>query len=323
MRRTLVLLVGLAACGPQVELGEEGTGSAASTSPSSSDGPTTASASDSTTGPVADEMTGAPGCGGECIEPPEGPWRGPLSIATVEEPGSVSCPAEYPQAIATFGHTLIDLDAPCECRCSSPLPSDCVAALSLYEGAGCGGASIVEEVGPACAVVEGGASMLLEPPLRTAGCEPWNYPPNSNWDLHTVLCEGQLSATCEGAGQCAPAPGLDGRVCWWAAGELECPAGLPERMVVYSAVEDHRTCADGCMCSGMPTCSGGVTVHESCEEEPPKRPPLLPGECLDVTEPSAITPDFSIDGGCSPSPRSVPVMGEIVEDAPQTLCCTG
>ena len=320
----LVLVLVLAACGPAVDVGEAGTGSAGSTATeTAADG--ASEASGGVTGTSAEGSTGEgpAACGGVCFEPPGDPWRGPVSIATVEDPSSVSCPSGYPQSIATFGHTLINGDEPCECRCSPPSGASCSAPLAIHDAPGCGGEPVAGTIEFGCTLVESGGSVELGTPSHTEACEPWSQPPNSDFDLHTVLCEGELSPTCEGGGACAPAPGLDGRVCWWAPGEAECPPGLPERLVVYSAVDDQRSCAEGCACAGSPMCTGGVLVHESCDEMPPKRAPLLlPEDCRDLAGPVALTSDFGITNDCTPTVPSVPVTGEFYEDAPQTLCCT-
>lgn len=323
MRMILALSLSLAACGPGLATTESSDGSDDAGSSVSVSASGSSASGSSASGSADDSGPGVDGCDGLCITmaDPGDPWRGPVGIATVEDITWSECPSGSPSGIAKFGHQLVDSDEPCACTCALPSPLACSAPVAVHEAAGCEGEVSPTSVGRACLLVEG-ASIRLEPPALDETCAPGASLPSASYDLFTALCEPESTPSCGGGGRCVPTTGLDDVVCWWAPGELECPPELPDRRIVYSATDDQRTCAEGCGCTGTPTCAGVVVPHESCREAPPEPEPLLPGDCIDLAGPLALWSDFEIEGECTPMIPSVPVIGEVLEDAPQTLCCT-
>lgn len=323
--RHCALLAALAGCGPHVNAGDSDEDSSGAQVSGTIGDEDTSAGSTLTTDTADGSDDSPPGCPGTCVELPGDPWRGPLAMRTHDTLLGVPCPTAYPMSIATFGTVLVNTDAPCECQCTTPNASACSAELGGYLDEACGELLASGPVQGECTevVLDTATAVQLGPIELGEGCEAFAVVPNSEFAAQVQLCEPTTASTCSDGSACAEVPDaeFEPRVCVWQAGEQACPPGFDDARIVYSATDDQRTCAPGCACEGSPICTGDAVMHVDCDRDGLAGTALEEGECAPASGTIAMTPRFEVEGQCAPTGATTPVMGDIFEDAPQTICC--
>lgn len=188
-------------------------------------------------------------------------------------------------------------------------------------------------------VGQGPASMLVEPlALTERGCKPPDpLPPkgdDSSWRTFARACRGFGFSPCLDPGMlCVPTaepPPQGFSQCIFQKGELECPAGYPNRHVFYDDIEDSRRCS-ACWC-GPPeggVCSSNVSLFLDASCSAPQTTAFLDSlspQCLSplgglgtaLGSKEATSPVYT-PGSCEPMGGEP--LGSVELTGPSTFCC--
>jgi hypothetical protein len=157
--------------------------------------------------------------------------------------------------------------------------------------------------------------------------------PSPTWAQSLSACGGEpIDAACaEPTDTCVPQPAnpfAEG-VCVVRSGDMECPAGYPNKSVYHRMFEDTRDCPDVCSCTATgATCSVDVQRHNAlgCNSFNPTTVNVESGVgqvCVvsGATIQSAEIQSVQVDdaGACTPGAASL--TGEATPSDPVTVCC--
>ena len=297
------------------------------------------------TGTTADDVEGSGSgsdgggpCGaGICVQsPPEG-WFGP--IVRFDNDGTQTAPAcggGWPDAAFTLLGGYVDPGpAQCgACTCGVDVAALCSVAGYRTEG------SETCEFDDAFQLAD--VDTCYEHALAEGSLWLWaftdNAPichadftseiPEATWMLEVTGCRGaEPDEACDDAGrQCVPEvpEGFTNNVCIFANGDLDCPSGdYTEKTVLYSSVEDTRTCGQ-CMCGEPPAggCTGDFEIFasEDCSGDAAQSLPENGGCTGALSSVGSLRFDYDGPSECevslAPGPAgSIAPVGEI------TYCC--
>ncbi len=288
-------------------------------------------------------------------------WSGPLVQATVLAGEEVpACAGAYDQPLGDF-FSDIQTSGSCDCECGTASGLDCTdATIQAWDGSdGSCEMNVCEVVNGGCV----GDSMQIPPLANATTCSPLPSsfrnadriraasfgnltggscaPATTNDSLDAafasqhLFCEAEQSATCGAEESCAPLLEEPGQLCIAQVGEYECPSGdFTEREIVFSGIDDQRSCgAASCSCS-TPTgsCGGEINIRSGND--------ITCGSILDTLEPSSgpfggnanlcdgtasanniqFFPNLS-NRSCGASGEG-DVVGEAIGLGATTICCT-
>jgi hypothetical protein len=266
-----------------------------------------------------------------CYVVPDG-WDGPYAL--VEE--RVNCPALLPDVKLTRSTDLLAPLATCRCTCGAPNGGSCGGRLEMQTSSACGGScsgsarALPLNDCQSASSCDGAAgryarvfSVVDSAPTCAAGSVTVEGPPFA-FGRNVRACGTALPPVreaCAEGRRCAPSNVATG-LCITRAGDLDCPAEYPSRVLTHRTAEDQRRCGS---CTCAPTnvaCAGRFFVGTSkanCESNVGIESP--PTGCIDFG--SAGQAKFiggTLAATCAPA--SPPVLeGAVVGVDPLTVCC--
>ena len=302
---------------------------------------------------------GSSSCSGECVPAlPLGGWEGPSLLWLGPEGMEPACPEQAP-VVAYQGHDGL-LAAPISCgacACSTPVGS-CALPLSLTASSThCGDSSGVTSsfngpaawdgactdkdcIGqpPACTQSLSAQSLTAAPLVLTEqGCTPTTLVPQdlgtASWSTAALACRGMPTKGfgCDDPGQiCAAfATPPEFTMCLYHEGEASCPDSYPVKHVVYTGVDDQRTCSDcACGAPGGGLCTGTLNVFkdEACSVPLLSDPLSSSGPaCFDLVPAGLPLGSKTVEalayqeGSCMPSGGEA--LGAVEAPLASTFCC--
>ncbi len=299
-------------------------------------------------GGVAGATGGAPSGGGSggtvsnactsqgniCLPVVPAGWEGPIALeAGASAPAP--CGGDYPTS-ATADILYANLQAPpatCDCKCATPATASCptatVSVVNLCSNPPTKVADLNE--GSVCTPISVPAVQWIHAVgnLVTSSCQP--QPSETvtpvSWGIQARACGGATlgaAGTCTGSEVCAPPLPADTQSCALKTGDLACPAGYPNKQLLYSRALDTRACTT-CSCgatSGTCTGAGVITFHSKADCSDPHARSVSLGECSvnNITSPYAqFSSGTPSNVGCPPSGGTP--TGAATPDQPVTLCC--
>lgn len=323
----------------------------ATTGAATGDTGTTTTPVDPTVDPSADSSTDSPTDGGStthepavcdeathlCVPAAPLGWLGP--VAVLENPSddaTPTCAGDYPSfSMEVFGDLQAQA-AECDCDCGAPNNATCsTITVERDDDVSCG-------VGPLQTWQLGGCSNSIGGPAGnywraraqvsggTCTAMPTVDVPPAGFTTRLTACGLAVVDVggCAGDDRCIPAPAepLDGRVCIWQPGDLQCPeGGWTARSVLHEGLADNRGCsACGCgmaqgSCTGSvlatnTSCGAGATAFESIS---------LNAACEQV---SFQVTSMGVSGNPTPSnptctPWNSSPVGAADPVSPITVCC--
>ncbi|MEM6296632.1 MAG: hypothetical protein AAGA54_35525 [Myxococcota bacterium] len=317
-----------------------------------SSGDSSSSTSDTDTDGADSSSTGASGlCPAThvCLDDPPKGWSGPVALqsapfdAKTPEAEPPECGTQYPDADASGFEGLLAEPAACSCSCGNANGAACDTSTTLRFWGTDGGCSegvpqAINIFAASCnqlpSELPGNGSYTVEPILAVGGaCPPTTETvvEPAQWTSNVTACSGGTvieDAGCAEGRSCTPLPeSTDAPLCIWQEGEHECPPAFDEARMVFSDVEDGRSC-ETCSCSAPNGLCDDAVVSlwsgATC---------LLPGagvldanaECND-TGTANVARAASLNAGqatsfCTPSDPAP--SGEAVGTDPVTVCCAG
>jgi len=297
---------------------------------------TTSETAESTTG--AD--TGAPVCDPatrRCVPAVPAGWDGPVALVENAADEEVpSCGASFP--LFAF-EALTDLEveaAECDCECGAPNNATCATpTVQRKNVVNCGAAPNASWLVNACSnLVTGATGQYWRATSQVNGgtcvATATNIVSPAGFETRITACAstGGDALGCEADESCIPSPDapLDGRVCVWQAGDLQCPAGdWTARQLIHQNLDDDRGCSP-CACgTATGACTGSVGVRNlQCGAQTPVTSASLSigAACQQVNFSvfSAGTPSVTPSNPTCAAANSTPV-GDADPVEPITLCC--
>jgi hypothetical protein len=300
-------------------------------------------------------------CGESCVAAAPIGWNGPVARSVGAEGEAPSDCGDVFSVDLGLASTEIIQEGSCGCSCGDAAGLSCSPAfLKEWESseASCElkqcdviGGDCVESVQTvplnSCLEI---SFVMRDFPILTAnfghfvggscGAPTANGELSSHLGAQTRLCKiPEVSEDCGEDGVCAPAlpDGFDEELCIVREGEHSCPllGGYSERTLLYTGVEDQRTCdADSCSCA-VPSgsCGGQVKLHSDGNVTNPcgttlatiqgSTSPFNSGNLCQATPATATTVSYSVDlsgRSCSAS-GDAGIAGESVGTGTRTLCC--
>ncbi|XXX81291.1 hypothetical protein WMF30_21255 [Sorangium sp. So ce134] len=146
--------------------------------------------------------------------------------------------------------------------------------------------------------------------------------------------DAQAGQGCNVGRVCVPKPPapFEGGLCIAKDGDNACPPGAyTERHVLFTDIEDDRSCKDDCACGepSMGTCPTTITLYSDDRTDTctTRLIDLQAGGCEDlegnptIVGRKAMSPGAPTGGACAPSGGTA--TGEARGAAPRTFCCQG
>lgn len=218
-------------------------------------------------GPLCDPATH------RCVPAAPAGWDGPVALfENAADAATPTCGEGFPLFAFEAFTDLEVAAAQCGCTCGPPNNATCATPTVQRKNAvNCGVApdsswlvsvcsnSVAGPTGQywrAISQVNGGTCMAM----------PTNIVPPAGFETRITACAaaGGDALGCEGDESCIPSPEapLDGRMCVWQAGNLQCPAGeWSSRQLLHESLDDDRGCSQ-CACGNATgACTGSVTVR--------------------------------------------------------------
>lgn len=198
----------------------------------------------------------------------------------------------------------------------------CTGSIGTYSVPTTTGCSMQGAGGAVNSVVVSGVATVdatcdVEP--QVLPLEPWA------WQQSALVCHvPNTLATCDG-GVCVPdAPG-GFQLCVYQEGDRSCPMEYPNRELIFTDVEDTRTCTCGpSSAMALGTCGVEVSLHSNPNCSEPVGT-ATPTDCTSTLVPSTTVASMraTLDGTtsttCSASVASS--LGGVSGISPFTVCC--
>jgi hypothetical protein len=329
---SVLLLVGVAACGS-----DESDGTSSTTG--SGGGETTASSSSAATGSSSSAQTTGTGavCEGTCVPAAPAGWEGPFEVfaGTGQAP---ECDPGYSLDADGFAD-LVQPAGTCGCDCGTPSGLTCGnVQVDVSTTFTCSNAFDLTLTPNAC---------MTNPPLSVGWwfdangsaaqggeCNPSVTPmlDAAAFSTSVRVCglEAPATAGCEGDAVCAPPRAAGAKMCVAQDGDIACPAGYEDRTVSYDGFVDSRACPDASLCSCTPeaSCGGTVKTYVSTDCSGPSftYTSLDFALCVEVQSPldgvapESILATATATGTCESAGDLAPT-GTVTPDVPRTICC--
>jgi hypothetical protein len=263
-------------------------------------------------------------CGGfACTAAPaiDASWHGPVLLRELDD--DRACPPSFP----TAGPELRAVSTPCTCGCGTPTGESCNATVTVFSAGACAGTAASATVEAlACGTLSGAATTAKATSEAHGGSCTASVSggPDPGTDPPRKTCEGAAGGGCGEDELCVRPPGPDdGALCWYQEGDVVCPAGLPQRTILYDAASPPSCTGASCTCapSSQGTCTGTVTLFDTdCSSGNTALVPLT-GACTaglaTVGSVKIAGASVATAGACSP----VPAFPVGVLAAARTYCC--
>ncbi|GEM_PF-5817890 len=296
------------------------------------------SEADATDEATTDEATtdeGVPcGPGHSCAPDPGPAWTGPVAIATTEDGCHQAFPDELTTAFTQFGPTI----SSCMCNCGDPDVS-CSTNMSAigYGGLNCVNGLGADNINQNQCFNTFSTSHGVSLSNASSTCADGLV----NVEISAPILEGSIAACggfepgigeCEAGADCVPdpGPGFMGGLCYWSPGDVACPAGYPLKTLMFTEVEDTRSCPDTCACdASQPTCSVSITGYANFNCSSPQGAVVASSgsQACAATNSDlvrSIRPgNVSVSNAGSCSPEDLAVEGELAANNQVSVCCSG
>jgi hypothetical protein len=240
------------------------------------------------------------------------------------------CPAGWEPRPSHFA----DLDVSpfaCECSCPDVAVPTCEYLVTFYSGTGCDGdplASQFVEQGDCPAYLGSDAHSVHVQDITNVvdcGTPAFEPPAASTWGTRLDVCVPEVGEACS-IGDCVPAPPppLDGELCVFQSGDVQCPAdsAFQVRHLVYVGYDDQRECACSCFTT-QASCGGTLVAYTDnvCGNFAGSTNASI-GCAAELDDVNSA----NIGGGapvaaCQPFNDLTP-SGEVTPAGPTTFCCT-
>ena len=277
-----------------------------------------------------------PTCEGDdgiCLSPLPVGWKGPAALRIPSDPGG-GCRDAFPTLVKTGISDVEAEDITCDCSCGPPTGQTCpTPTFHQYAGSDCtpanGGIQLTFSCVSGLSPPPSGLSLSIDADVPLGGAcvatADAQKPPATSVDR--ILCASvELQSCDEGLCAAAPGEGYEPRLCVYAEGDLPCPSaeGWGERIVIFDAVDDTRTCGE-CTC-GPPmggTCVGESAVYNFSQCQSVKESIPHDGSCVPLMTQGFGSVQIDMPeatGGACEASRPSPA-GAAVGTSPLTVCC--
>ena len=297
-------------------------------------GPTNTGGTGTSTGGSTPED--CPDPGQVCVVTPVG-WDGPAVLYDGPDDAMTQCPATSPDLVLQAASGLVDEPAACA-------PCTCTAASVYCQGHGFtpyGNVTCNAAVGWSSGGVMGNSCgslsasgvqgiILNATTVDVTGCMPGGGTatiPPAKWGASVLMCTNADASTCtSGVGRCvnpAVAPWESG-VCVFHEGDVECPAGFPNRHVLATKGEevDTRGCS-ACACPQSFSCNPTFRFYSAANCSGLVIASNQANTCIALGAAANLNSydvDWNAVSGSCPSAGGQPT-GQIVPGNSITSCC--
>ena len=287
--------------------------------------------SDSTSGDTDEDDTGSSGdaCGGECLD--IGPaWNGPVVLSSGET--APACDDDSAPEFTAFTD-LVAPPAACECSCGEPNVA-CPESGEIINRGDPGPVCLAfvppvwtENVTAGCNDIPDvtfGANVLRLSVDQPANIDSASCISSSSTDVTPPSWEnGWSGCSAEAAlGECEVCSDNVAGLCIWQEGDVACDVpGFAEKTLMFTDVDDGRTCSD-CTCGDVTgRCTGSVTYRagDTCNLGTVGEGDA--GDCVEADFARGADLEFSDDLGCEAA--DVSPVGAATPIRPITACCAG
>jgi hypothetical protein len=261
-------------------------------------------------------------------------WVGPIvrsSAGVVPAP----CGGGFPDAIVKGGASLDAKPATCTaCACAQSADEVCsLPKVTLWDDVNCTGTSETHTpmaVG-SCASLDSVDTVSVKIVGATAvsgTCAASGGAPSgagAGWQQAATACGNAVTGKgCSDGGACRPSspPGYGAEACITHAGDVACPPAYPAKALVYTTIDDTRTCTP-CACGGAQGgCSPQTSLYTGFSCNTAAITVANDGQCHTLAHLIADSMKAAppVVGGTCPPSGGVP-MGSTTAATPETICC--
>jgi hypothetical protein len=270
-------------------------------------------------------------------------FQGPaiLELSTSDAgaaPPAPSCASPYPvDALEAYGRPIA-LPATCGCACG-PVTGGCSSpAVETYTDNTCvnecnqvlAGACTLD----ACSSSAQSARITGSSQPAGGGCTAslqrtvpqWDAA--ADWGALARVCAttgASIDGGCQAPQLCVPPAPTGAAICVWQQADVPCPAGYPEKALLYTSGSDGRDCASACTCDAPTgvTCSAIITVSSAATCGAGTL--LVAGSCnaFASTASPYVSATVTPSGGACVADGGAKPTGAVTPSGPVTVCCAG